>query len=166
MLARARSRRGHERACLLTRARLSHVVCACLPAQLDGGWALWGWRALTGDHVFRLKLSGELWTRHDFKAKKKAADGKGMNALCDSLLRGGDPNAEPLCELKFGTMVSQVDCAANGPWTLVDKKGVALGDFDWVVITSTALAHPRWRSMFGQHPQPSCASDTLGAKRS
>ena len=26
---------------------------------LDGGWAMWGWRALTGDNVFRLRLDGD-----------------------------------------------------------------------------------------------------------
>lgn len=39
--------------------------------HLDGGWAMWGWRVLTGDTVFRLKLGNDdQWQRIDFTAKK------------------------------------------------------------------------------------------------
>ena len=39
--------------------------------HLDGGWAMWGWRVLTGDSVFRLKLNATgAWERVDFVAKK------------------------------------------------------------------------------------------------
>ena len=39
--------------------------------HLDGGWALWGWRVLTGDHVFRLKMTDKQgWKRLNFTAKK------------------------------------------------------------------------------------------------
>jgi hypothetical protein len=43
-----------------------------LPADnhLDGGWAVWGWRVLTGDHVFRLKFEDGKWARVDFSAKR------------------------------------------------------------------------------------------------
>ena len=94
----------------------------------------------------------------------RAAEGKGMSVLCDALLRGGDINAEPLCDLTFGTMVSRVDCTSpGGQWSLVDKKGAELGDdFDWLVVTSTALAHPRWRSTFGGEPPLVQAATKLG----
>ena len=48
-------------------------------AALDGGWALWGWRVLTGDHVFRLKLqdSGN-WVRMNFTAKKAKNSSEGI----------------------------------------------------------------------------------------
>ena len=43
---------------------------------LDGGWAVWGWRVLTGDHCFRLKLGdGGAWTRLNFEAKRPKAGG-------------------------------------------------------------------------------------------
>lgn len=92
-----------------------------------------------------------------------AADGKGMNALCDALLRGGDLGANPLCEVSFGNMVSHVDRSADGQWCLADKKGEALSDgFDWLIVTSTALAHPRWRSTFGGEPPLVRAAASVG----
>ena len=37
-------------------------------ASLDGGFAAWAWRALTGDNVFRLScVDGRVWQRLDFK---------------------------------------------------------------------------------------------------
>ena len=40
-------------------------------AALDGGWAVWGWAALTGDHCFRLKFEAgkQSWSKSRFKAK-------------------------------------------------------------------------------------------------
>ena len=39
---------------------------------LDGGWAVWGWAVLTGDHVFRLKYeeNEKKWSRLDVKARR------------------------------------------------------------------------------------------------
>ena len=44
---------------------------------LDGGWAVWGWRVLTGDNCFRLKYdeTAKEWRRIDFEAKM--SDGQG-----------------------------------------------------------------------------------------
>jgi len=41
---------------------------------LDGGWAMWGWRALTGDYCFRLKLEGKAWKRTDFEMKRSKTE--------------------------------------------------------------------------------------------
>jgi len=42
---------------------------------LDGGFASWAWRALTGDTVFRLKcVDGRVWQRLDFKNETSAKD--------------------------------------------------------------------------------------------
>jgi len=41
---------------------------------LDGGWAMWGWRALTGDNVFRLRLDGDQWKRIDFEMKRATGE--------------------------------------------------------------------------------------------
>ena len=45
-------------------------------SHLDGGWAVWGWRVLTGDHCFRLTLdkASKKWSRTSFEAKR-GADG-------------------------------------------------------------------------------------------
>ena len=49
-------------------------------SHMDGGWAVWGWRVLTGDHCFRLTLDGSKtkWTRTNFEAKrgKDGTDGE------------------------------------------------------------------------------------------
>jgi len=51
-------------------------------AQLDGGFALWGWLSMTGDNVFQLSL-GDLgrWEREDMRAvsSKKNKKGSGSN---------------------------------------------------------------------------------------
>lgn len=43
---------------------------------LDGGWALWGWLALTGDNVFSLsaKDGGKSWQRENFKCQQNPKD--------------------------------------------------------------------------------------------
>jgi hypothetical protein len=45
---------------------------------LDGGWATWGWRVLTGDHCFRLTLSDGKWHKTTFEAKR---DANGIDGL-------------------------------------------------------------------------------------
>ena len=49
-----------------------------------------------------------------------------------------------------------------GGWRLTSNKGEALGDFDWLVVTSTAIGHPRWRAAFGGEPPLVEAAATLG----
>ena len=36
--------------------------------------------------------------------------------------------------------------------SVVYNKGEPLGTYDFLVITSTGLAHPRWRTTFGGEP--------------
>jgi hypothetical protein len=65
-----------------------HHLCLSRPAdnRLDGGWAVWGWRALTGDHVFRMKLDEKAmeadgtikWGRFNVDCKKNEKDGTAM----------------------------------------------------------------------------------------
>jgi hypothetical protein len=52
--------------------------------HLDGGWALWGWRVLTGDHVFRLELEDDKWLRRDFEAKRCKAAKDGIDGVFKS----------------------------------------------------------------------------------
>ena len=48
-----------------------------------------------------------------------------------------------------------------GGWRLTSNKGMPLGDFDWLVVTSTGVGHPRWRAAFGGEPPLLEASLTL-----
>ena len=87
-------------------------------------------------------------------ARFRASEGKGISALCHALLRGGDPNRDDaLARVTMSTMVSGIESTDGGSgWRLTSNKGADLGTFDWLVVTSTALAHPRWRSTFGGEP--------------
>ncbi|EOD22426.1 hypothetical protein EMIHUDRAFT_469647 [Emiliania huxleyi CCMP1516] len=83
--------------------------------------------------------------------------GKGMNALCDGLL-GGEST---LANFTPSTMVTKVEPVA-AQWRLTSKGGVDLGTFDWLVVSSTGLAHPRWRTTFGGEPPLVEAAAALG----
>ena len=81
--------------------------------------------------------------------------GKGMSVLCDTLLRSisSDEDGPPLVQTIYGTMVGRVEKAdLSSPWHLHSKKGDHVGAFDWLVVTSTGIAHPRWRTTFGGEP--------------
>lgn len=90
-----------------------------------------------------------------------AAPGLGMSSVSEALLRGGDLGADPLAQTTFGTMVDKVE-ADDGGWRLRSRKGDDLGTFDWLVVTSTGFAHPRWRAAFGGEPPLVEAAAALG----
>ena len=113
-----------------------------------------------GDDLFGLlKVDGTFQAEEKDGAPTRfcAPVGKGISAFCDVLLRGGEPTAQPVAELSMGTMVGAIE-AVEGPdahdtrWRLTSNKGVELGTFDFLVVTSTGLAHPRWRTTFGGEP--------------
>ena len=94
----------------------------------------------------------------------RASEGKGISALCHALLRGGDPNRDDaLARVTMSTMVSGIESTDGGSgWRLTSNKGADLGTFDWLVVTSTALAHPRWRSTFGGEPPLVVSAAAMG----
>ena len=91
----------------------------------------------------------------DAPMRYRAAEGKGMNTLCDALLRGKD-GVPQVVETTLGTMVSGLEPIRTDAqpvrWRLTSKTGADLGVFDWLVVTSTGVAHPRWRAAFGGEP--------------
>jgi predicted NAD/FAD-dependent oxidoreductase len=102
-------------------------------------------------------------------------DGSGMGSFCDSLLRGGEPPSSPLlAETAFGSMVGSVEAVVRSKptdsqrkggstqWALSSNKGEPLGTFDFLVVSSTAIAHPRWRTTFGGEPPLVEAAASLG----
>ena len=84
----------------------------------------------------------------------------GSGQFCEALLRGGDLSASSLATASFGTMVNKFERIGDS-WSLFAKGGAPLGEFDWIVITSTAIAHPRWTSTFGGDPPLVAAASTL-----
>eukprot|EP00966_Prymnesium_polylepis_P105605 2445961-Prymnesium_polylepis.1 len=59
-------------------------------------------------------------------------------------------------------MVRTVEPMEEGGWRLTSKQGDALGEFDWLVVSSSTVAHPRWRGVFGGEPPMADAAAALG----
>jgi len=76
----------------------------------------------------------------------------GMSSLADGILRlAGVRSANTRYGTKVNTFRPRVNDQICG-WELLDREGNGLGEFDWVVVTSASLAHPRWRQIFGDEP--------------
>jgi len=86
---------------------------------------------------------------------------KGISTFCELLLRGGDPLAEPLARVVSSTRVSSVMKTSAG-WRLSDRQGADLGEFDWLVVTGTGFAHPRWTAIFGGTAPLVAAAEKMG----
>jgi len=107
---------------------------------------------------------------HDFVAEpaeglppRFTGGAEGISSFSDMLLRGGaPPPAQPLANTVYSTMVRSAEMTATGTWRLKDRHDADLGEFDWLVITSTAFAHPRWTALFGGKPPLVAAAETMG----
>lgn len=88
----------------------------------------------------------------------------GIGVFAETLLRGGAPpgEEEPLARTVFSTQVKAAEKTAEGTWRLSDRNGDDLGEYDWLVATSSGFAHPRWTSTFGGAPPLVAAAQTLG----
>lgn len=113
-------------------------------------------RCGTADAFGRLAADGTFApeTPADAPTRYCAPEGKGMSTLCDALLRADD--GSQIADATLGTMVAQVEAstASDAPprWKLTSRRGDDLGTYDWLVVTSTGIAHPRWRATFGGEP--------------
>ena len=65
----------------------------------------------------------------------------GMDHLCQGLLTIGSA-AGPI-DAHYGTLVRHLAKAPRGPWQLIGRDGDPLAEADWLVLSSTLLAHPR-----------------------
>eukprot|EP00927_Polykrikos_kofoidii_P051119 TRINITY_DN44925_c0_g1_i1.p1 TRINITY_DN44925_c0_g1~~TRINITY_DN44925_c0_g1_i1.p1 ORF type:complete len:398 (+),score=63.50 TRINITY_DN44925_c0_g1_i1:65-1258(+) len=86
----------------------------------------------------------------------------GMAGFCDALLRGCTPCGNFLADRKYGAMVRGVERAADGTWTLLDGDEGVLGNFDWLMVSGSGIAHPRWTATFGGPPPLAAAAEKLG----
>ena len=73
----------------------------------------------------------------------------GMDHLCRGLLS----LAQNGCDTHYGTLVRHLD-REGGPWCLLGRNRELLGQADWLVLSSTLLAHPRSRAIFGWEDVP------------
>ena len=117
---------------------------------LEGGW-LGPWKGdlalLEGE--CRLELG-----KPDALARGQLLAGQGgMDQLCQGLLQlaqaAGSGSGAPAIDPHYGTLVRHLAKATNGPWQLRDAGGELLGQADWLVLSSTLLAHPRSQLLFG-----------------
>jgi hypothetical protein len=71
----------------------------------------------------------------------------GMNSLCEGLVEG--------CPFtpRFKQMVRKVAFdAASKRWLLQGGDEESLGEYDWLIVSGSGLAHPRWTKTFGSSP--------------
>lgn len=121
---------------------------------------------LTADGSFLAEAAKEA----EAPARFVASNGS-MSSLAAALLRGGDAGGKPLArtfystmvgEMVFGTTVGEITSvcaeaseaseALRPAWVLKSKKGEPLGDFDFLVVSSATVGHPRWTATFGGAP--------------
>ena len=85
----------------------------------------------------------------------------GMDHLCKGLLSLAGDAWQP----HYGTLVRHLDCK-DGVWQLLGREGELLGQAHWLVLSSTLLAHPRSRQIFGWQEVPlKQAAERLGDLR-
>lgn len=76
----------------------------------------------------------------------------GMDQFCQGLLQlalaaGAEAGAQPITS-HFGTFVRHLTKPRGGPWQLRGLEGELLAEADWLVLSSTLLAHPRTQMLF------------------
>lgn len=69
----------------------------------------------------------------------------GMEQLCRGLLELAGPEVET----HFDTVVRHLALPPRGRWQLCDGEGAVLHEADWLVLSSTLLAHPRSQALLG-----------------
>ncbi|MEB3165535.1 MAG: NAD(P)-binding protein [Cyanobacteriota bacterium] len=69
----------------------------------------------------------------------------GMDRLCEGLLA----LAGERVTCRFGQLVRHLEVSAGGAWSLLDRERQPLGQADWLVLSSSLLAHPRSRLTLG-----------------
>lgn len=89
----------------------------------------------------------------------------GMSSLADGILKlPGMESLDARYGIKVASFRPRADGVATG-WELQDKDGKALGDFDWIVLTSATIAHPRWRLTWGEDPPMEVAARAVGLEQ-
>mmetsp|Transcript_22601 Transcript_22601/g.52685 ORF Transcript_22601/g.52685 Transcript_22601/m.52685 type:complete len:444 (+) Transcript_22601:92-1423(+) len=72
-------------------------------------------------------------------------------------------------ETRFGTKVATVkpqssDSPGTKGWELLDKQDNSLGSYDWVVVTSASMSHPRHKETFGDEAPMAVAARAAGSE--
>ena len=87
-----------------------------------------------------------------------------MSSLCQGLVSNLSLNPNYL----FQTMVRGIEPSiSNGKvdsWTLKDKNGEIMLTTEWLVVSGSGVAHPRWTAAFGGVPPLVQAAETINNK--
>jgi predicted NAD/FAD-dependent oxidoreductase len=87
----------------------------------------------------------------------------GMDRIGAGLLTLAREAGTPSVRTHFSTLVRALRSGPQGRWQLLDPAGTLLGESDWLVLSSTLLAHPRTGSLFGWPTVPlKEAAESLG----
>eukprot|EP01043_Picozoa_sp_COSAG02_P041379 COSAG02_NODE_3423_length_6770_cov_5.903912_2_plen_366_part_00 len=100
-----------------------------------------------GGTVGSLDATGEFRADPSDSSVKLYTGVDGMGSLTEGLLSNTTVNCH------FGSMVRDLTPMIDGDrldgWQLLDKNGEKLGEAEWLVVTGSAIAHPRWSATFG-----------------
>ncbi len=89
--------------------------------------------------------------------------GGGMDRLGAGLLTLARQTGRGAISTHYATLVRTLRPSPEGRWQLLDPKGRLLGESDWLVLSSTLLAHPRSSRLFGWPTVPlKEAAESLG----
>ncbi len=145
---RAGSRRSRRDADL----RIDHGapllnITAEPPPQLLAPLLAGGWLEPCPARVATLKGDSELASGcRDGLLAGRLYRGRGvMEQLCRGLLELAGP--EPAAH--YGTVVRHLAVTPAGRWQLLDPEGALLEEADWLLLSSTLLAHPRSQALLG-----------------
>lgn len=90
-----------------------------------------------------------------------------MANIASSLLLDGENELLPPITTRYSTMVRGISRGRAGKdqWSLADKKGEEVGTADWLIVSGSGVAHPRWSATFGGEPPLVAAAAELGDSR-
>lgn len=114
---------------------------------LDGGWIV-PWQepaaVLLGEGTLGPAQEDPLLRGSLYRGRQ------GMDDLCRGLLALAQAQGPPdSLRCRYGTLVRHLEVRPEGGWRLAEATGAALGEADWLVLSSTLLAHPRAMDRFG-----------------
>lgn len=79
------------------------------------------------------------------------ADGD-VSSIASDLLEGATDSSRSSVATRYRTMVRGLSRDADGGWELRDGSGTVVGSADWLVVSGSSIAHPRFSSVFGGVP--------------
>ncbi len=141
-------------------ADISTAEGRALVASLDGAVQPYNGRrviidAATGTQRLRAQAEGEQFIT--------GTHGE-MGNIADGLLRDAAGEMLPGISPRYTQMVRGLSQQA-GQWRLMDKTGETLGLADWLVVSGSGVAHPRWSQTFGGEPPLVAAARDLADQR-